>query len=78
MKLLRYGPPGQEKPGALDAWGNVRDLSALIEDIGGETLLPQSLARLRQLDLESLPRVDGTPQRGRLGPHACDPWHDGR
>jgi hypothetical protein len=69
MKLLRYGPAGQEKPGALDAWGQVRDLSVLIEDIGGDTLLPLTLARLRQLDLESLPRVPGTPQRDlRLGP----------
>lgn len=69
MKLLRYGPIGREKPGALDVWGNVRDLSALIEDIGGDTLLPQNLSRLRQLDLESLPQVEGTPQRDlRLGP----------
>lgn len=69
MKLLRFGPPGQEKPGALDACGNVRDLSALIEDVGGDALLPQNLSRLRQLDLASLPRVDGTPQRDlRLGP----------
>lgn len=69
MKLLRYGPAGQEKPGALDAWGQVRDLSVLIEDISGDTLLPLTLARLRQLDLESLPRVPGTPQRDlRLGP----------
>jgi hypothetical protein len=44
MKLLRYGPAGQEKPGALDAWGNVRDLSVLIEDIGGDTLLPLNLS----------------------------------
>jgi len=57
MKLLRYGPLGQERPGVLDRDGAIRDLSAIIADIGGEALLPQSLARLRDLDLRSLPRV---------------------
>jgi len=70
MKLLRYGPKGQEKPGLLDAQGQVRDLSAVIDDIGGAALLPESLARLRTLDISRLPIVDGTPQAGlRLG--AC-------
>ncbi|MCO5412534.1 MULTISPECIES: ureidoglycolate lyase [Ralstonia] len=70
MKLLRYGPKGQEKPGLLDAQGQVRDLSAVIDDIGGAVLLPESLARLRTLDISRLPIVDGTPQAGlRLG--AC-------
>lgn len=69
MKLLRYGPPGQEKPGLLDAAGRVRDLSGLIGDIGGEHLLPLSLARLRLLDESSLPLVPGLPQQDlRLGP----------
>jgi len=49
MKLLRYGPKGQEKPGLLDAQGQVRDLSAVIDDIGGAALLPESLAHLRTL-----------------------------
>ncbi len=65
MKLLRYGPPGQEKPGLLDADGHLRDLSATVRDIGGQTLTPEGLQALRALDPASLPRVDGTP---RLGP----------
>lgn len=69
MKLLRYGPAGCEKPGVLDAQGYVRDLSALVADIGGPVLLPSSLARLRAIDLETLPRVAGVPQQDlRLGP----------
>ncbi len=70
MRLLRYGPPGQEKPGVLDAQGRVRDLSALVPDIAGAVLLPAGLARLRSLDLEALPLVAGLPQQDlRLG--AC-------
>ncbi len=70
MKLLRYGPPGQEKPGVLDAQGRVRDLSGVIADVAGAALLPESLARLRSLDINSLPLVPGTPQQDlRLG--AC-------
>lgn len=69
MKLLRYGPAGQEKPGVLDANGQVRSLSALVDDIGGTTLLPERLAHLRSLDLNSLPLVPGVPQHDlRLGP----------
>lgn len=69
MKLLRYGPAGQEKPGVLDANGQVRSLSALVDDIGGASLLPERLAHLRSLDLSSLPLVPGVPQQDlRLGP----------
>jgi len=69
MKLLRYGPPGQERPGLLDANGRVRDLSELIDDVAGQVLTPASLERLRGLDIASLPLVPGTPQQGlRLGP----------
>jgi len=69
VKLLRYGLPGQEKPGVLDGQGRVRDLSGLIDDIAGAVLLPNSLARLRGVDVNSLPIVAGTPQRDlRLGP----------
>lgn len=69
MKLLRYGPAGQEKPGVLDAEGRVRDLSSVVSDIGGAALSPDSLARLRGLDLSRLPRVPGVPQQDlRLGP----------
>ncbi|BAI76745.1 fumarylacetoacetate hydrolase family protein (plasmid) [Azospirillum sp. B510] len=65
MKLLRYGPPGQEKPGLLDADGRIRDLSAQVGDIAGTTLLPDGLDRLRAIDPATLPLVEGTP---RLGP----------
>ncbi len=70
MKLVRYGLPGQEKPGVLDAQGRVRDLSATIPDVGGAALLPESLARLRGVAVDSLPLVPGIPQKDlRLG--AC-------
>lgn len=65
MKLLRYGATGQEKPGALDRKGTLRDLSGHIDDLAGAALLPESLEKLKALDLESLPAVDGSP---RLGP----------
>jgi ureidoglycolate lyase len=65
MKLLRYGPAGQEKPGLLDRDGRIRDLSGAVRDIDGEALAPASLDRLRRLDPASLPLVPGTP---RLGP----------
>ncbi len=65
MKLLRYGPKGAEKPGLLDAEGNLRDLSAYITDLSGTALLPESLAALAALDPENLPEVHGTP---RIGP----------
>lgn len=69
MKLLRYGPVGQEKPGLLDGEGRVRDLSAHVADIGGAALLPQGLARLAALEPASLPLVPGQPQQDlRLGP----------
>ncbi|MEK0163905.1 fumarylacetoacetate hydrolase family protein [Phaeobacter sp. A36a-5a] len=70
MKLLRYGAPGAEKPGLLDASGRVRDLSGVVPDISGETLRPAGLKALHGLDPETLPLVDGTPQDDlRLG--AC-------
>lgn len=69
MKLLRYGPVGQEKPGVLDAQGRVRDLSTVINDLAGNALLPDQLAKLKALDMSSLPLVRGTPQKDlRLGP----------
>lgn len=69
MKLLRYGPKGQEKPGLLDADGHVRDLSARVPDIAGAVLDPGMLDRLSHIAPESLPLVEGVPQRDlRLGP----------
>ncbi|WP_370311962.1 fumarylacetoacetate hydrolase family protein [Sagittula sp.] len=69
MKLLRYGPPGAEKPGLLDSEDHVRDLSGVVADISGDVLRPEGLAALRNLDPSGLPRVEGTPQDDlRLGP----------
>ncbi|WP_298726149.1 fumarylacetoacetate hydrolase family protein [uncultured Ferrovibrio sp.] len=65
MKLLRYGPAGQEKPGLLDAAGAIRDLSGVVPDIAGEALSPAGLARLKGIDPSTLPVVSGNP---RLGP----------
>ena len=65
MKLLRYGPPGEEKPGILDTEGAIRDLSGHVGDITGETIGAESLARLREIDPESLAKVAGRP---RIGP----------
>jgi 2-keto-4-pentenoate hydratase/2-oxohepta-3-ene-1,7-dioic acid hydratase in catechol pathway len=64
MKLLRYGPAGEEKPGLLDDDNQLRDLSGVIPDVAGKALLPASLDRLRQLDPGTLPRVAGTPRIG--------------
>ena len=69
MKLLRYGPRGQERPGLLDAEGRVRDLSAVVPDIAGYVLTPDGLAQLAALNVNDLPLVEGTPQQDlRLGP----------
>lgn len=64
MKLLRYGPMGKEKPGVLDADGVLRDLSAVIPDIGPAQLGDVALARLRRLKLAQLPAVRGRPRLG--------------
>ena len=65
MKLLRYGDAGRERPGLLDADGRMRDLSSVVSDIAGDTLLPENLARLRDTDGSGLPEVPGNP---RIGP----------
>ncbi|MBY0137820.1 ureidoglycolate lyase [Paracoccus yeei] len=64
MKLLRYGPEGQEKPGLLDADGRIRDLSGQVPDIAGDVLTPEGLERLAALDPASLPVVEGSPRIG--------------
>ncbi len=65
MKLLRYGPQGQEKPGVLDAEGRIRDLSGNVSDLDGNVLSPERLGALANLDPSSLSLVEGSP---RLGP----------
>jgi len=64
MKLLRYGDKCQEKPGLLDAQGNIRDLSGEASDIDGSVLRPVSLSRLALLNPETLPLVSGSPRLG--------------
>ncbi len=64
MKLVRYGKPGKEKPGLIDAEGKLRDLSAVVKDFGGEQLSAASLAKIRKLKTEKLPLVKGSPRMG--------------
>lgn len=75
MKLLRFGPQGQEKPGLLDATGTLRDLSGIVDDIAGNVLSDASLARLREVDPATLPAVSGQPRIGpcvgRVGKFIC-------
>jgi ureidoglycolate lyase len=75
MKLLRYGPVGQEKPGLFDAQGQIRDLSAVIPDLAGDALSDVSFERLRALDVGALPLVHGAPRIGacvgQIGKFVC-------
>jgi 2,4-diketo-3-deoxy-L-fuconate hydrolase len=64
MKLLRYGPAGQEKPGLLDAEGVIRDLSGHVPDFTPDQISPQALDRLRDIDPASLPKVEGPVRYG--------------
>jgi len=75
MKLLRVGPLGQEKPAILGADGKYRDLSGRVDDIAGDVLLPEALAQLAALDLETLPVIE-SDQRigacvGAIGKFVC-------
>jgi 2-keto-4-pentenoate hydratase/2-oxohepta-3-ene-1,7-dioic acid hydratase in catechol pathway len=65
MRLLRYGPPGREKPGILDSHGDIRDLSSVIPALARDSLLPETLDRLGEINPSTLPRVEGGV---RLGP----------
>ncbi|HEX5129631.1 MAG TPA: fumarylacetoacetate hydrolase family protein, partial [Usitatibacter sp.] len=64
MKLLRYGPPGKEKPGMADKDGNIRDLSKVVAQIDDAMLSPRNLARLARVKPETLPIVRGNPRLG--------------
>src|SRR5438093_7240608 len=70
MKLVRYGPPGKEKPGLICAGAKLRDRSRKVKDIDGAALAPGELAKLRKLDPKKLPLVKGRP---RLGPCVATP-----
>jgi ureidoglycolate lyase/2,4-diketo-3-deoxy-L-fuconate hydrolase len=65
MKLIRYGAAGHERPGMVDAQGRIRDLSAHVPDVTGDTISPESVARLAAIDPATLPLVAGSP---RVGP----------
>jgi 2,4-diketo-3-deoxy-L-fuconate hydrolase len=65
MKLLRYGDIGHEKPGLLDDEGSIRDLSTIVDDISADALTTVGIAKLRSVDVASLPKVPGVP---RIGP----------
>ena len=64
MKLLRYGPIGQERPGVMDDEGRIRDLSSHVADFMAEQLSPAGLAALAGIPLDSLPVVEGAPRTG--------------
>jgi 2-keto-4-pentenoate hydratase/2-oxohepta-3-ene-1,7-dioic acid hydratase in catechol pathway len=64
MKLLRYGPAGQERPGLLDASGQIRDVSSIVADIGGKLLTHETLKALRAADTAKLPLVDKSVRLG--------------
>ena len=64
MKLVRHGATGQERPGLIDAEGRLRDLTGIVPDIAGTTLLPESLDRLKAIDPATLPLVEGNPRLG--------------
>src|SRR5690606_31704864 len=75
VKLVRYGPAGQERPGMIDGDGKLRDLSGHVEDIAGAALSPAAIERLRGIDPASLPAVGGEPRLGpcvgRVGKFVC-------
>lgn len=72
MRLVRFGAPGREKPGILDANDVVRDLSGIVDDIDGATLSPEGLARLRAIEPAELPAA---APGVRLGPCVARPGH---
>jgi len=75
MKLLRFGPKGQEKPGLVDADGRIRSLEGKLADLAGDALSDASLAQLRAIDPNSLPLVEGNPRIGacvgQIGKMVC-------
>ena len=64
MKLLRFGNPGEEKPGILDPDDRTRDLSSVVDDIAGNTLLPETLDKIATLDVDELPMIQGDVRLG--------------
>ena len=64
MKLLRFGPAGEEKPGVLDEHGNVRDVSSVVGDYSPAFFAQGGLDTLHRADIASFPIVSGTPRLG--------------
>ena len=64
MKLVRYGNPGKEKPGLIDAAGKLRDLSSVVKDIGPDQLSDAALAKIAKVKTDKLPLVKGSPRMG--------------
>ena len=64
MKLLRFGPPGREKPGIIDAEGKIRDLSKVVPDLTGDALSPKGLAKIKKAAAGRLPVIKGKPRIG--------------
>ena len=64
MKLVRYGAPGKEKPGIIDADGKIRDLSKIVKDIDADALSPKGLAKIRKVNIKKLKVVSGKPRLG--------------
>jgi len=75
MKLLRVGPKGSEKPAILAKDGSIRDLTGVVADIGGVTLLPEGLAKIAATDIDLLPKLDASerigPCVGNVGKFIC-------
>src|ERR1051325_5982137 len=65
MKLVRYGAPGKEKPGILDADGKIRDLSKIVKDIDGDMLASGGLVKIRKANIK---RLKAVPRKPRFGP----------
>jgi 2-keto-4-pentenoate hydratase/2-oxohepta-3-ene-1,7-dioic acid hydratase in catechol pathway len=64
MKLLRYGPKGQEKPGILDKDGKIRSLAKIVKDIDADAVSPAGLAKIKKANIAKLPVVPGKPRIG--------------
>jgi 2-keto-4-pentenoate hydratase/2-oxohepta-3-ene-1,7-dioic acid hydratase in catechol pathway len=69
MKLVRYGAPGREKPGIIDAEGRIRDLSKVVPDLAGDALSPKGLAKIKKAAAGKLPTVKGKPRIGACVGH---------
>ena len=69
MKFVRFGPKGSEKPGLIDNNGDIRDISGMIDDLGGDTVSLESLERFRHFDPASLPHADSSARIGSCVSH---------